>query len=153
MFQPATTTEPDRYAESRDIWNLNAHFWIEHFGAEGNDFHRVLVAPAAEWLLALKGGEHVLEVSCGSGLFARRIIDLGAESVVAFDYSKVFVDEARKRNEGYEDKIEFLVLDATDEQAMVRELMPRSGKKGFDKALSNMGEYPLGLIHMQEQTW
>jgi 2-polyprenyl-3-methyl-5-hydroxy-6-metoxy-1,4-benzoquinol methylase len=72
--------------EVRRIWDTNAVFWDGHMGAEGNVFHRELVAPTAERLLALSPGERVLEIACGSGLFARRMAELGAD-VLATDVS------------------------------------------------------------------
>jgi len=50
----------------------NAAFWDRHMGDGGNDFHRELVAPAAERLLGPVAGQTMLEIACGSGLFARR---------------------------------------------------------------------------------
>lgn len=36
----------DWNAEVREIWNRNAPWWDEKIGAEGNAYHRLLVAPA-----------------------------------------------------------------------------------------------------------
>ncbi len=42
------------------IWDNNADFWDSRMG-EGNDFHRLLVAPAQERLLAVRRGAVVLD--------------------------------------------------------------------------------------------
>src|SRR5690242_3483746 len=101
-------------AESRAIWNGNAAHWDDYLGAKGNDFHRLLVAPAAERLLEIQPGETVLEVACGAGLFARRMAELGAQ-VVATDFSEVFIERARARCRDYIDRIYLRTLDVTDE--------------------------------------
>ena len=67
---------PELSGETRETWEQIAGFWDEHFG-EGNAFHRALVAPAVERLLALQPGEHVLDAACGNGAFARRMASLG----------------------------------------------------------------------------
>src|SRR5215831_13983752 len=74
---------PDLVGESRDIWDQNARWWDAKMG-EGNDWHRLLIAPAVEKLLEIQPGESVLELACGNGQFARRLASLGAR-VVACD--------------------------------------------------------------------
>jgi 2-polyprenyl-3-methyl-5-hydroxy-6-metoxy-1,4-benzoquinol methylase len=118
--------------ESRAIWNANAGHWDDSMGPEGNDFHRLLVTPAAERLLAIQPGETVLEIACGAGLFARRMAELGA-LVVATDFSEVFLERARIRCQEFTDRIEFRLLDATDAEGL-RAL----GKHRFDAVVTNM---------------
>jgi hypothetical protein len=43
---------PDVAEECRGIWDQNAHWWDAGMG-EGNDWHRLLIAPAAEKLLGV----------------------------------------------------------------------------------------------------
>src|SRR5205823_5651749 len=71
---------PDLAEESRHIWDENAGWWDAKMG-EGNDWHRLLIAPAVEQLLELQGGERVLEMACGNGQFARHLAFLGARVV------------------------------------------------------------------------
>jgi SAM-dependent methyltransferase len=119
--------------EARDIWDANAAFWDAHMGDTGNDFHRQLVAPAAERLLAVRPGETVLEIACGSGLFARRLAELGAR-VVATDFSRVFLERARVRvGEWAAERIEFCLMDATDSVQLMA-----LGERRFDAAVCNM---------------
>jgi len=49
----------DLIEESTDIWNRNARWWDAKMG-EGNDWHRILIAPAVEELLDVRPGERVL---------------------------------------------------------------------------------------------
>lgn len=119
-------------SESREIWDANAGYWDDHMGDAGNAFHRELVAPAAEKLLALQGGERVLEIACGAGLFARRMAELGA-IVTASDFSPAMIERARKRTEAVQDRITFRLMDATD-PIQLGELMP--GR--YDAVVCNM---------------
>jgi ubiquinone/menaquinone biosynthesis C-methylase UbiE len=84
---------PDLARESRDIWDRNALWWDARMG-EGNDWHRLLIAPAVERLLGVQPGERVLELARGNGQFARRLASLGAR-VVGCDSSAAFLDCAR----------------------------------------------------------
>ena len=80
---------------ARDMWDQKASFWDEKMG-DGNDFHRLLVSPAVERLLALQPGETVLEIACGNGVFSRRMAQLGV-CVLATDFSVQFLERARAR--------------------------------------------------------
>jgi hypothetical protein len=42
--------------ENRAAWNANASFWHERMEA-GNDYHRLLLMPAFERMLAVQPGE------------------------------------------------------------------------------------------------
>ena len=127
----ATSTWLHLSGESRDIWNANAGFWDGYF-KEGNDFHRLLVGPAAERLLSIQPGEAVLEIACGNGAFARRMADLGAH-VVATDFSDVFLERARARSADYADRIDYHRVDATN-----RDELAALGEGRFDAAVCNM---------------
>ena len=71
-------------------------------GDSGNDFQRLLVAPASERLLNLQPGETVLEIACGNGVFTRRMAQLGVH-VIATDFSEQFLEHARARHSAYAD--------------------------------------------------
>lgn len=125
--------EPDLAAEARAAWEANAAWWDERVGAEGNEFHRVLVAPAQLRLLALRQGERALDMACGNGQFAREMAGLGA-SVLAFDVAPTFVERAEQRTkEAGVEGIEYRVVDATDAQQL-RAL----GTGDFDAAVCTM---------------
>ena len=124
-------------SETRAAWNRNAAFWDQRMG-EGNDFVELLIWPATERLLELQPGERILDIACGNGLAARRLAALGAE-VVAFDFAEEMIRHARERTES--DRIEYRVLDATDEAALLG-----LGPARFDAALCNMALFDVAEI-------
>ncbi len=121
----------DLVAETRAIWDGKAEFWDARMG-DGNAFQRRLVGPAAERLLAVRAGETVLDVACGNGVFARRLAELGA-NVVATDFSARFLDLARARPTPHVDRIDYRLVDATDEAQLLA-----LGEGRFDAAVCNM---------------
>ena len=121
----------------RDVWDTNAAFWDAHMGETGNDFHRDLVAPSAERLLEIRAGERVLEIACGTGLFARRLIELGA-LVTATDFSAEMLAAARRKFADAGDAIAFRQLDAADSAQLAT--LPASG---FDAAVCNMALFDM----------
>jgi 2-polyprenyl-3-methyl-5-hydroxy-6-metoxy-1,4-benzoquinol methylase len=125
--------------ETREAWNQNAAFWDQRMG-EGNDFVEVLIWPATVRLLELRPGERVLDIACGNGLSSRRLATLGAE-VVAFDFSEEMIAYALERTAEHTDRIEYLVLDATDEAALLA-----LGEGQFDAALCNMALFDMAEI-------
>jgi 2-polyprenyl-3-methyl-5-hydroxy-6-metoxy-1,4-benzoquinol methylase len=118
---------------TRDIWNQNAAFWDERGGDDGLPMQRALIAPITERLLDLKRDERVLEIACGNGAFARRMAALGAR-VVASDFAETFIERAKTRTTEYADRIEYRVIDATDETALLA-----LGAQSFDAAVCTMG--------------
>jgi SAM-dependent methyltransferase len=125
-------SDSDHNAKARDAWNANAAFWDERMGAEGNDFVNVLLWPPTERLLAPRPGERVLDIACGTGIYARRLAALGAE-VVACDFAAQMIEAARRRAAGQPGQVTFHVLDATDEAALLT-----LGEGSFDGALCQM---------------
>src|SRR5262245_24671323 len=119
-------------AEAQAAWNQNAEWWDETIGAEGNTSHRLLIAPAVEHLLQAQPGERILDCACGSGVFARRLAQLGAH-VVGFDFSEKFLERAKARTTEHLDRIEYRQLDATDEAQLLT-----LGKRQFDAAVCLM---------------
>jgi len=125
--------------ETRDAWNQNAAFWDGRMG-EGNDFVEVLIWPATERLLELRPGERVLDIACGNGLSSRRLAAMGAE-VVAFDFAEEMIAHALERTTEYAEHIDYLVLDATDEAALLA-----LGEGQFDAAICNMALFDMAKI-------
>ncbi len=117
--------------ETRDIWNQNAQWWDEQTG-EGNEFQRVLIGPATDRLLALRSGEVVLDIACGNGAASRKMAQLGAE-VVAFDFSERFLERAKARTTERVDRIDYRLIDATDEAELLT-----LGQGRFDAAVCTM---------------
>jgi 2-polyprenyl-3-methyl-5-hydroxy-6-metoxy-1,4-benzoquinol methylase len=117
--------------EVREIWDAKAAYWDERMG-DGNQFQRELIGPASERLLALRPGERVLDVACGNGVFSRRLAQLGAR-VTGIDGSPRFIDLARARTTSFDDRIDYRVVDATDEGQMLA-----LGSSAFDALVCNM---------------
>lgn len=123
--------------EAQAIWEQKAGFWDDQVGAEGNAFHRMLVAPAVRRLLAVNEGERVLDVACGNGQFSRELAGLGAQ-VLATDFSSAFLERARAHTQklptDVASRITYQHVDATDEQA----LQALGNASTFDAAVCNM---------------
>lgn len=117
--------------EVRDIWDAKAAFWDERMG-EGNAFQLELIGPAVERLLAVRPGERILDVGCGNGVTSRRLARLGAR-VVAIDASARFLELARSRSRDLADRIEYRLVNATDEEQLLA-----LGEGHFDALVCNM---------------
>jgi SAM-dependent methyltransferase len=104
--------------EGRVLWDQKAAFWDGLHGEQGNRFHRELIGPAVERLLAIQPGERVLDIGCGSGMLARRLAELGGV-VTAVDFSAGLIERARQRGQPSGSPIQYAVVDATDEAALV----------------------------------
>lgn len=104
--------------EGRILWDQKADFWDSLHGDAGNLFHRQLVSPAVERLLALRPDERVLDIGCGNGVMARRLAALGGQ-VTAVDFSPALIEKAWQRGQSDGKPIQYAVVDATDETALV----------------------------------
>lgn len=122
----------DIQRETQDIWNQNAAFWDERGGDNGLIMQRTLIAPATERLLDLKPTERVIDIACGNGAFARRMTQLGAQ-VVACDVAENFIQRARARTTENMDRIEYRIIDATNQTALLA-----LGEQSFDAAVCTM---------------
>jgi SAM-dependent methyltransferase len=96
--------------EVKNIWDTNAGFWDRRMG-EGNDFHKTLIEPTELQLLDVKPGQHILDIACGNGQFARKMASLGAK-VTAVDFSAEFIKIARSKSSA---DIDYRVVDVTHE--------------------------------------
>lgn len=127
----AGPTSDNLNQEAQRLWDQKAAFWDERYG-EGNEFHKTLIEPSVERLLEIQPDELVLDIGTGNGAFARWLAAKGAR-VVAFDFSRVFLDLARQRTVEQADRIEYLTVDATDETQLLA-----LGVARFDAAVANM---------------
>jgi 2-polyprenyl-3-methyl-5-hydroxy-6-metoxy-1,4-benzoquinol methylase len=118
-------------SEVCEIWDRNADYWNDRM-REGNEFHRLLIAPAQERLLKLRPGDVVLDIGCGNGQFARRMAALGAH-VVALDGAPRMIENAMANTAEHNENIEYRVVDATDSAALIS-----LGERRFDAAVSTM---------------
>ena len=130
---------PEYDGKTAPVWDNLAEWWDDKIG-DGNDFQDYLIEPATERLLALQPGEHVLDIACGGGRFARRMLALGA-TVVAIDHAGKFIDRARQRTTENADRIGYHVLDATDSGALLS-----LGEAQFDAAVCTMGLMDMSSI-------
>jgi len=105
--------------KGRELWNRKARFWDELHGERGNNFHRQLVEPSVVQLLQLRAGESVLDAGCGNGALARRLARAGAAGT-AVDFSAAMIALARERDRTSQTSVDYQVLDATDEAALLR---------------------------------
>lgn len=104
--------------EGIELWNRKAEFWDELHGDRGNLFHRRLIEPTVLQLLELHPNEAVLDIGCGNGALARRLAEWGAR-VTAFDFSAEMIRLAKARGAAGSRSIEYHIIDATDEAAML----------------------------------
>ena len=96
MLVMAPNLASDRRVTEARPWDVNAAFWDEQMGDDGNDFHLRLVRPAVERLLGSVAGSRVLDVACGNGLTSRRMAPRGVGAkVVAFDFSEELIALAK----------------------------------------------------------
>jgi 2-polyprenyl-3-methyl-5-hydroxy-6-metoxy-1,4-benzoquinol methylase len=138
--QPAPAEFPTLNTRSVEAWEALADWWDETTG-EADEFHRKLVIPATDRLLAVRPGERVLDVACGNGGYARHLAEQGAE-VVAIDGSRRLVELAEQRTTAYRDRISYRRLDCTDRTALLA-----LGARGFDAAVCKMALMDMAVIH------
>ena len=105
---------PDHEAENQRIWNTNAIWWDDEIG-DGNEFQEVLIEPAPH-----------------AGRVARQLARRGGE-VIAIDHSEQFIQRAIERTQKEGVNVEYHVMDATDEGALLS-----LGASGFDSAMCTM---------------
>ncbi len=101
--------------DARGSWDALADDYDRCHGDEGNDWHRLLVEPAALALLGDIRDRRILDLGCGTGVLARRLLKAGAR-VVGVDGSEAFLERARQRVGG--DEIRWAVVDALDERTI-----------------------------------
>jgi len=58
-------------------------------------------------LIGSPRGLRILDAGCGDGLYARLLADLGASHIIGVDCADDFIKLAKKKSEGYGDKIEY----------------------------------------------
>ncbi len=130
---------PEHLDEAVEIWDEISSWWDDKIG-DGNTAQDYLIEPTQERLLALERGSKVLDIACGAGRFTRRMADRGAK-ITAIDHSSVFIERARQRSKGYEDRIEFLIANAADRDALMALL-----SAPFDAAVCTMGIMDMAVI-------
>lgn len=99
----------------RASWDALAGDYDERHGDEGNDWHRLVIEPATLALLGEVRDKRVLDLGCGTGVLARRLVQSGAR-VLGADGSEEFLERARRRQG--DATVEWAVVDALDEKSL-----------------------------------
>jgi len=126
--------------EARSQWDQKAEFWDALHGDKGNRFHQELISPVVERLLSLRAGERVLDIACGTGVMARRMAALGGW-VTAVDFSPALIERAKSRTQTFGEPVQYLVLDATNEEALAG-----LGEGKFSAVVSTMALMDMPVI-------
>ena len=139
VSDPGAIDFAEHLDEAVEIWDEIAGWWDDKIG-DGNTAQDYLIEPTQERLLDLHPGERVLDIACGAGRFTRRMADRGA-NIVAFDHSRVFIQIAKQRSIGYEDRIDYQVSNAADIEGMTV-----FTDAPFDAAVCTMGLMDMAVI-------
>ena len=136
---------PEHLEEAVEIWDEISSWWDDKIG-DGNTAQDYLIEPTQERLLALDPDTTVLDIACGAGRFTRRMADRGAK-ITAFDHSSDFIHRARQRSKDYEKRIQYLVANAADHDALMG--LPNAP---FDAAVCTMGIMDMAVVTPLAQT-
>jgi 2-polyprenyl-3-methyl-5-hydroxy-6-metoxy-1,4-benzoquinol methylase len=117
-------------AKTKELWNKLAAWWDESY-QEGDLYHRTFLFPTIIKWTAAAQGMRILDIGCGNGALARLLAKSGA-SLVAVDFSEVFIEKAKQRSKGL--TIDYRIIDATD-ATQLRTLVD-AGQ--FDRVISSM---------------
>ena len=129
---------PEYDGKTAKVWDRNAEWWDDQIG-DGNAVQDLL-EPITESMLELKPGNRVLDIAYGAGRFARRMATGGAD-VVAIDHSERFIQRARQRSKENDHKIDYRVMNATDQTALLS-----LGQASFDAAVCTMALMDMASI-------
>lgn len=139
MAEEQSPDFPEYDKETTPVWDNIAEWWDDTIG-NGNLFQDYLIEPSQERLLDLKPGERVLDIACGAGRFTRRMAAQGV-TILAFDHSEKFIERAKQRTTENTDRIEYRVINATDNKTLLD-----LGKKEFDAAVCTMAIMDMSSI-------
>lgn len=74
----------------------------------GAPFRVEVEAYTIDQLVGDPKGLSILDAGCGDGVYARKLIDRGASQVLGVDAASDFIELARKKNSGYEGRIDYV---------------------------------------------
>ena len=100
--------------KTKAIWNKLATWWDEA-AQDGDLYHRTFLFPTIMKWVDAKKGMRILDMGCGNGSLSRLFAKAGA-SVVAVDFSEVFIQLAKERSKDL--NIDYRVIDATDNEQL-----------------------------------
>ena len=136
--EKASPDFPEYVEKATEVWDRLAEWRDDQIG-DGNAVQDLL-EPTTEGMLELKPGAQVLDIACGAGRFARRMAGHGA-NVVAIDHSAKFIRRARQRMKGSKNNIEYRVMNAADQTALLS-----LGEARFDAAVCTMALMDMASI-------
>src|SRR5687768_17563507 len=102
-----------------ESWNLNAEYWDQCIGADGNEYWSKLQEPCLQRFLGEvleRENCQALEFAAGNGLCARWLAERGAR-VLATDGAANMVERAKARGTSG-DSIEFRRVDVTSDEEL-----------------------------------
>lgn len=94
--KPRPSVRPTRPAIPT-AWDRVARWYDQLVGDEGSDYHRHVILPATLRLLDPQPGEKLLDLCCGQGVLARRLLEYEPACVLAVDASPKLIAAARSR--------------------------------------------------------
>jgi SAM-dependent methyltransferase len=102
------------WEDSRYQGAEHAHSLLEKFSTYMSGSLRVRLEECAKLLMPRVKGKAILELGCGSGLMASRLMAAGAASYHGIDISAIALERARQRGEeeGYAERQTFVAGDA-----------------------------------------
>jgi len=77
-------------------WSTVSKWYDDMLEKDGGGYQKELILPNMLRLLAIQGGEHVLDLACGQGYFSRAFAGAGAR-VTGVDASKKLIEIAKDR--------------------------------------------------------
>lgn len=93
--RPADQGKPPRQQQTH--WGEVAEWYDQLVGDEGSEYQRHVVFPGVLKLLQIKGGEEVLDVACGQGVFCRVLQQQGTRPT-GVDAASELIELARQRS-------------------------------------------------------
>jgi ubiquinone/menaquinone biosynthesis C-methylase UbiE len=107
-MKPSPPQAKSKHANVRTDWNEVAEWYDRLVGESGSEYHREVVIPGVNRLLAPAPGEKILDIACGQGVLCRALQLRGAD-VTGVDAAKGLIEAARTRGP---EEIQYFVGDA-----------------------------------------
>lgn len=93
-----TTPGAAQTSAPKTSWGDVSGWYDNHLENEEDTYHKQVILPNLERLVAPKSGEHILELACGQGFFARRFQEAAKDAVIdGMDISPELIAIAKKR--------------------------------------------------------
>lgn len=86
-----------REDRGKNAWNPLAEWYSGWVGSEGSKYHQTLAFPHTLKLLSIKDGDKILDIGCGTGVFAKSVHQKGGR-YYGIDISHKMIAEAKKES-------------------------------------------------------